>query len=84
MDFTQVNREMNIMIVDRVIQMLDLKKSDSVLDLFCGLGNFTLPIAKKAKSVIGVEASQEMIGRAKENAFYNNISNVKFYVEDLY
>ena len=84
MDFTQINREMNLMIVDRVIQMLDLKKNDSVLDLFCGLGNFTLPIAKKVKSVTGVEASQEMIERARENAINNNLSNVEFFAEDLY
>ena len=84
MDFTQINHEMNLMIVDRVIRLLDLKKSDSVLDLFCGLGNFTLPIAKKAKSVTGVEASEEMIGRARENATNNNLSNVEFFAEDLY
>ena len=84
MDFIQINREMNIMIVDRVIHMLDLRESDTVLDLFCGLGNFTLPIARKVKTVTGVEASQEMIGRARENASNNNLSNVKFYVEDLY
>jgi len=84
MDFTQINGEMNIMIVDRVVEMLDLRDDDSVLDLFCGLGNFTLPIATKVNSVIGVEASQEMVERAKENASKNKISNVKFYAEDLY
>ena len=84
MDFTQINGEMNIMIVDRVVEMLDLQEDDSVLDLFCGLGNFTLPIATKVNSVTGVEASQEMVERAKENASKNKISNVEFYAEDLY
>ena len=84
MDFTQINGEMNIMIVDRVVEMLDLQEDDSVLDLFCGLGNFTLPIATKVNSVTGVEASQEMVERAKENASQNKLFNVKFFAEDLY
>ena len=84
MDFTQINGEMNTMIVDRVVEMLDLHEEDSVLDLFCGLGNFTLPIATKVNSVTGVEASQEMVERAKENASQNKLFNVKFFAEDLY
>ena len=64
--------------------MLDLNESDSVLDLFCGLGNFTLPMARKAATVVGVEGSIEMVGRAKENALSNRVNNAKFYVDDLY
>ena len=84
LDFTQINGEMNVMIIDRVIEILDLQKNDSVLDLFCGLGNFTLPIAKKVRRVTGIEASAEMVKRARENALNNNISNAEFKVEDLY
>ena len=84
LDFTQINGEMNVMIIDRVIEILDLQKNDSVLDLFCGLGNFALPIAKKVRRVTGIEASAEMVKRARENALNNNISNAEFNVEDLY
>ena len=83
LDFTQINGEMNVMIIDRVIEILDLQKNDSVLDLFCGLGNFALPIAKKVRRVTGVEASAEMVERARENALNNNISNAEFKVEDF-
>ena len=83
-DFTQINGELNSLIIDRAISMLDLNESDSVLDLFCGLGNFTLPMARKAATVVGVEGSIEMVGRAKENALSNRVNNAKFYADDLY
>ena len=82
-DFTQVNFELNTLLVDRVISLLDLSGADSVLDLFCGLGNFTLPMARYANYVTGVEGSEELVRRARRNAEKNNISNVEFRVCDL-
>lgn len=83
MDFTQVNAEINKKMLVEVIDLLDLKKSDRVLDLFCGLGNFTLPLATRAAAVVGVEGVVEMVARGIENAERNNIKNVSFYAADL-
>lgn len=81
--FTQVNYEINRQMIDRVIETLDLTINDSVLDLFCGLGNFTLPMAKKAGFVVGIEGDQPLVNHAKENAKHNGIDNVEFYAADL-
>lgn len=59
-DFIQVNSEVNRKLVDQAIEFLELTKKDRVLDLFCGLGNFTLPVARYAKSVMGVEVRQSI------------------------
>ena len=83
MDFTQINGAINRSIVSRAVQMLDLSDKDTVLDLFCGLGNFTLPIALRAGKVIGIEGSREMVERGAENALNNNIANTAFYAADL-
>ena len=77
-DFTQVNFELNVMLVDRVIELLEPGAADQVLDLFCGLGNFTLPIARYANHVTGLEGSEELVCRARGNAENNGISNVDF------
>ncbi len=82
-DFTQVNYELNEKLVTRALALLCLSDQDTVLDLFCGIGNFTLAIAKYAKSVVGVEGSAELIKRARSNAAQNNITNVQFYTTDL-
>ena len=82
-DFTQVNFDLNPLLVDRVISLLDLSGADSVLDLFCGLGNFTLPLARYANHITGVEGSVELVRRANRNAEKNSISNVEFRVCDL-
>jgi 23S rRNA (uracil1939-C5)-methyltransferase len=82
-DFTQVNIEINQKMVKRVINFLDIKPEDKVLDLFCGLGNFTLPIARRAKSVTGVEGADELVKKAQQNAISNNISNATFFTKDL-
>ena len=82
-DFTQVNFDLNPLLVDRVISLLDLSAADSVLDLFCGLGNFTLPLAKYANHITGVEGSEQLVRRATINAMKNSISNVEFRVCDL-
>ena len=69
--------------VNRVLELLDIQKNEKILDLFCGIGNFTLPIATKCGSVIGVEGSKSAIIQAKQNAENNNIENVEFYCADL-
>ncbi len=81
--FTQVNYEINKKMVSRVIEGLNLNENDNVLDLFCGLGNFTLPMATKAGHVVGVEGDQPLVNHAKENAKLNGLANVEFYAADL-
>jgi 23S rRNA (uracil1939-C5)-methyltransferase len=81
--FTQVNYEINKKMVTRVIEAFDLNEKDNVLDLFCGLGNFTLSMATKAGHVVGVEGDQPLVNHAKENAKHNGLDNVEFYAADL-
>jgi 23S rRNA (uracil1939-C5)-methyltransferase len=83
-DFTQVNPAMNRKMLHQAIQWLDLTNSDRVLDLFCGLGNFTLPVARLAAAVTGVEGSTAMVERGYHNAHKNRISNVEFFGADLH
>ncbi len=84
-DFTQVNHMMNRALVSRAIRLLEVKATDRVLDLFCGLGNFTLPLARKAKQVLGIEGLETLTTRAKENAVHNNLaSKVSFMQSDLF
>jgi 23S rRNA (uracil1939-C5)-methyltransferase len=83
-DFTQVNFPINNLMVNRAIELLALSPEDSVLDLFCGIGNFTLPIARYAGKVVGIEGAQEAIDRANDNASNNNITNTEFYCHDLF
>lgn len=82
-DFTQINLELNRLMVDQAIAFLELSGQDTVLDLFCGLGNFTLPIALQAGHVIGIEGSTEMVKRAEKNALHNQVHNAEFYAADL-
>lgn len=81
--FTQVNYGINQKMVSRVIQVLGLTENDQVLDLFCGLGNFTLAMATKAGGVVGVEGDLPLVQQAKQNAQRNGLSNVDFFVADL-
>ena len=74
-DFTQVNHSMNQVLVGRAIRFLELMPSDRVLDLFCGIGNFTIPIATKVQEVVGIEGSNELCQRALINATHNRISS---------
>ena len=82
-DFTQVNGEMNRRMVALVLKLLDSGSRDRVLDLFCGLGNFTLPLARVSCSVVGVEGDAGLVARARENARVNGVDNVEFVVDDL-
>jgi len=82
-DFIQVNAEMNRKMIVRVLELLDPGPRDRVLDLFCGLGNFTLPIATRAGRVVGVEGDDELVARAWKNADRNGLGNVEFHTADL-
>jgi 23S rRNA (uracil1939-C5)-methyltransferase len=82
-NFVQVNAGLNQLMVDRVIDMLALNHDDTVLDLFCGLGNFTLPIARSVDQVIGIEGDQDLVSLARHNAQLNNLNNVTFEMADL-
>lgn len=74
-DFTQVNHVLNELMVSRALRMLKLDHDCKVVDFFCGLGNFTLPIATKVKQVIGIEGSQALVDRAKEGAEQNGLAD---------
>lgn len=83
MDFTQVNPYINEKMVSLAVELLDPQPEDRVLDLFCGLGNFTLPLATRAQSVVGVEGGEAMVQRGRENALHNGLNNVEFHGADL-
>jgi 23S rRNA (uracil1939-C5)-methyltransferase len=83
-DFTQVNFKLNRKMINLALSMLELNDEDEVIDLFCGLGNFTLPIARHAKHVVGIEGDLGLIERAKYNAEKNAITNADFYKADLF
>ncbi|WP_168394597.1 23S rRNA (uracil(1939)-C(5))-methyltransferase RlmD [Erwinia amylovora] len=82
-DFIQVNDEVNQKMVARALVWLDLQPEDRVLDLFCGMGNFTLPIGKFAKNVVGVEGVAALVAKAGYNAELNNLNNVTFWQHNL-
>ncbi|MCO1334630.1 23S rRNA (uracil(1939)-C(5))-methyltransferase RlmD [Microbulbifer sp. OS29] len=83
LDFVQVNFSINQQMVSRAVQLLDPQPSERILDLFCGLGNFTLPLARRAAEVVGVEGASALTQRGIDNAALNQISNVHFYSADL-
>ncbi len=74
-DFTQVNPAINRVMVARALRLLDVQPTDRVIDWFCGLGNFTLPIATQARQVLGVEGSAALVARALDNAFRNDLQD---------
>ncbi|MBI1421906.1 MAG: 23S rRNA (uracil(1939)-C(5))-methyltransferase RlmD [Gammaproteobacteria bacterium] len=82
-DFVQVNAEINHNMIAAVLQSLELASTHRVLELFCGLGNFTLPIAQRCQQVIAVEGEAGLVERARENARKNGIKNAEFHVTDL-
>ncbi len=82
-DFIQVNEGMNRKMLQRVKALLDVQPDDRILDLFCGLGNFTLPLARHAATLTGVEGDEGLIQRARINAEINGLTNVDFHAADL-
>jgi 23S rRNA (uracil1939-C5)-methyltransferase len=82
-DFIQVNSKMNEKMIAQALDLLDISQEDIVLDLFCGLGNFTLPLATKVKQIVGIEGDQSLVDRAVHNAKLNQLDNVEFYEADL-
>jgi 23S rRNA (uracil1939-C5)-methyltransferase len=82
-NFTQINPDINRQMVDRAIELLAVKPEERLLDLFCGLGNFTLPLARYCADVVGVEGEKNLVARAKQNADLNQITNAHFYTADL-
>lgn len=82
-DFTQVNQAVNALLVRRAIGFLDPQPGERILDLFCGLGNFSLPIAARGGEVIGVEGHPELVARARENAAANGLV-AQFTIANLF
>jgi 23S rRNA (uracil1939-C5)-methyltransferase len=83
-DFIQVNREINVSMVAAALELLDPRSGDAMLDLFCGLGNFTLPLARRALRVVGVEGDSALIAKAQANAARNGVGNAAFFRENLF
>ncbi|MBN2700237.1 MAG: 23S rRNA (uracil(1939)-C(5))-methyltransferase RlmD [Methylohalobius sp. ZOD2] len=83
LDFTQVNADINRSMIERVLEVLDPRPDETVLDLFCGLGNFTLPLARRGGKVVGVEGNSQAVARGRDNARHNGIANVEFHCHDL-
>ena len=84
-DFTQVNPHINRVLVARALRMLDVRPDERVIDWFCGLGNFTLPIARSAREVLGIEGSEALVHRAHENAVFNALgANSRFVACNLF
>jgi len=83
LDFVQVNHSINRAMVAQALDLLEVGTSDRVLDLYCGLGNFTLPLARRAAHVFGVEGDAGLIARARGNAVANGLENVSYAVADL-
>jgi 23S rRNA (uracil1939-C5)-methyltransferase len=82
-DFIQVNAALNETMVSRAVDLLDPQPGERVLDLFCGLGNFSLPLARRAGEVVGVEGDAGLVSRAARNAARQGIGNVTFVATDL-
>lgn len=84
-EFTQVNPGINQVMVKRAIELLDPQPHERIVDMFCGIGNFTLPIARRGALTIGIEGSERSVARAIENAAYNHLSHLtKFQVANLF
>jgi 23S rRNA (uracil1939-C5)-methyltransferase len=82
-DFTQVNHAVNRLLVSRAVRLLDPQPGERIGDLFCGLGNFSLPLAARGAQVIGLEGSKALVERARENALANGLT-AQFETADLF
>jgi len=82
-DFVQVNGELNERMVQHVTGLLGLTGEETVLDLFCGLGNFSLPLARLSKHVVGIEGEAGLVARARQNALRNDLANTEFFTANL-
>lgn len=83
-DFVQVNGALNEAMVGRAVEQLEAGPGETVLELFCGLGNFSLPLARGAREVVGVEGDAALVARARGNALRNGLGNTSFHVADLF
>ena len=84
-EFTQVNADMNRVMVSRAMRLLNPQPNERIADLFCGLGNFTLPIARSGAQAVGIEGSAALVQRAKQNAAFNDLAgNTQFSVMNLF
>jgi 23S rRNA (uracil1939-C5)-methyltransferase len=83
-EFTQVNPQINQVMIRRAMQLLGPQANEKIADFFCGIGNFTLPIARSGAKVLGLEGLANLVDRANESAQLNNISRVEFGVADLF
>ena len=83
LDFIQVNAKLNEKMIAHALGLLDPQPTDRVLDLFCGLGNFTLPLARRVGEAVGVEGEAGLVARARENAERNGLANARFFAADL-
>lgn len=84
-DFTQVNHQINRVLVRRALALLDPKPGERIGDLFCGIGNFSLPIARRGAFVLGLEGARELIARARDNAQHNQLGDLcEFRLADLF
>lgn len=84
LQFIQINAAVNEAMIDLALQLLDCQPHESVLDLFCGIGNFSLPLAKQSMQVTGVEGDISAVKQAQHNAVSNGLTNASFYCEDLF
>ncbi|HLT89836.1 MAG TPA: 23S rRNA (uracil(1939)-C(5))-methyltransferase RlmD [Woeseiaceae bacterium] len=82
-DFVQVNGPVNARMVAAALELLDPGPGDRVLDLYCGIGNFSLPLARRSRSVLGIEGEARMVARARENAAAHGLDHAEFKVADL-
>ena len=84
-DFTQVNPQINRVLVERAVRLLDPQPDERVIDWFCGLGNFTLPLATRALEVLGIEGSEVLVARARDNALLNGLAGkTRFEARNLF
>ena len=82
-DFTQTNHAINQKLIAQALTLMEPNAQDIILDLFCGIGNFSLPLARYSKKVVGIEGEAAMVGRAQANALHNQIENAEFHRADL-